>query len=715
MAKSSTKKTRNKPVKKRGWNYPRAGLGPIHRWIPSWRFVLGTFITIIALAMGALFGLYVNTKIPAPDDFALAQTSTVYYSDAQTQMGTLQEVNRNAVELDAISLDVQHAVISSEDRTFYENNGVDLKGIARAFANNVTGGSTQGGSTLTQQYVERYYLGGATTLPGKVREAILAVKIDKEQTKDEILTNYLNTIYFGRGAYGIEAAAKAYFGVSAAELDLSQSALLAGIIPAPSAWDPAVDSDRAQQRFDRVLKLMQDDGWIDAEAAQAAVMPQTLDPSQQSNNFQGTTGYILQAVYDELAGAGFDKARVDQGGYEIVTTIDQKMQADAEQAIANLPDSRPSNNYVGLYSMNPTNGEVYAMYGGADYQQRQRNAATQDRAQAGSTFKMFGFAAALEQGIPINATFDGRADVWLPATQTRVTNSGNVNYGIVDMVQMVENSVNTAFVYMNEQVGPANTRAMAEKFGLAPDTPGLDDGPLNILGSTSVTAKEMARAYSVYANKGKLPVAHIVREVRDREGNVVFQGDTTTEQVISEDTAALGTYAMTKVIESGSGTGADIGRPAAGKTGTSTGPVSAWFVGFTPQVVTAVDMYQIGEGGAEDVLTGFGGLDVIYGGDFPATIWRDYMELAVAGMDAQEFPSVDRLLAELRQDRTNRMPRESEREETPEPEEPAPVEEPTDGGDTVAPENPEQTPPDGEAPPAQAPPAEGGAPSELQG
>src|SRR5699024_7688903 len=216
------------------------------RWLPSWRVVLGTVVTGLAVVVGIFVAAYVTTDIPEPGDFAQAQGTHVYYADDATEMGSFAEYNREIVDFATLPDHVGHAVVASEDRRFYENVGVDPIAIGRALWNNLQGNATQGGSTLTQQYVERYYLGTTTSYTRKFREAILALKIDRELSKDETLADYLNTSYFGRNAYGIEPAAQAYFGKPAAELTLSESALLAGVIPAPSAWDPAVDPERAE-------------------------------------------------------------------------------------------------------------------------------------------------------------------------------------------------------------------------------------------------------------------------------------------------------------------------------------------------------------------------------------------------------------------------------------------------------------------------------------
>ncbi|HLS49864.1 MAG TPA: biosynthetic peptidoglycan transglycosylase, partial [Actinomycetaceae bacterium] len=294
MARNEQARKAAERPRQRRWDYPRAGKGPVHRWLPSWRVVLGTVVTVIALGLGLFVVAYLTTDIPEPDDFAQAETTTVYYADGETEMGSFATFDRSIVGLATLPEHVGHAVVASEDRRFYENVGVDPIGIARALWNNVRGNERQGGSTLTQQYVERYFVGETiTSYVGKAREAILAIKIDREQTKDEILGNYLNTIYFGRGAYGIEAAARNYFDKPAAELTLSESALLAGIIPAPSAWDPASNPERAEERWARTLRFMVEDGWITQEEADSQSFPETIDPVRD-DRYGGPGGYLLE-------------------------------------------------------------------------------------------------------------------------------------------------------------------------------------------------------------------------------------------------------------------------------------------------------------------------------------------------------------------------------------------------------------------------------------
>lgn len=689
--------------KRKFWNYPRRGKGPIRRWLPSWRFLLGSFLLFIAAGVGAFAYLYITTEVPEPDDFALAESTDVYYSDGETKIGTFAEVRRNSVPLDSLPDYVPHAVVASEDQRFYENAGVDIRGTLRAAINNLRGLPRQGGSTLTQQYVERYYMGTTTDIPGKLREAVLAIKIDQEQPKDEILENYLNTIYFGRGSYGIQEAAQAYFGVDAADLTLDQTALLVAVIPSPSNWDPAVNPDQALARWERVLRRMAEDNWITVEEAEAARFPDTIEPATQ-NQYAGTDGYILSEVRRELVDSGtYTEVELDTLGLDIVTTIDVDMQQYAVDAVENLPEDRPDNNYVGLVSVDPETGEIKAMYGGEDYLERSRNTATQDRAQAGSTFKPFGLLAAIEDDISLYQRYDSSSPYIVGDNEFE--NFQLTGLGYIDLLTATANSVNTVYIKINEEVGPAATKDVAVRAGLSENTPGLDESLSNVLGSASPTAKEMAGAYATFASQGVRTTPHIVREVRNRDGDVTYSGDTSGKRVFDADDIARLTYALEQVVSPG-GTASQIsalGRPVAGKTGTSSFLVSAWFAGYVPQLSTVVNMYQIGPDGEEESLTPFGGEWAIQGGNFPAQIWLDFMMEATNGMPVEDFPEPD--LRPATNAPTIAPPpvveTPTEEETTEEPTEEPTTEEPTEEPTTEEP----TTEPPSEEPTTEEPPA----------
>ena len=608
---------------------------------------LGLVFAVLGVAIvgaGAFLYLYMTLSVPKADEVALAQNTTVYYSDGTTEMGTFSEVNRTIIDASTLPDYVGEAVVASEDRTFYTNSGVDFKGILRALVNNVTGGSRQGASTLTQQYVENYYLGSTHTYAGKVKEAVLAVKINQEQSKDEILGNYLNTIYFGRGAYGIQAASQAYFGIDADKLDVSQAAMLAGIIPAPSAWDPAVDKDQAEQRWKRVITYMVEDGWISQSEADSATFPDTVDPdTATSSTLTGTTGYLLQQVRAELQSSGaFTDEQIDSGGLKVVTTIDKTKQdaaVAAAESMTQVDGWDSSTMHTALSSMDPSTGEIVAEYAGSDYQKRQQNAVTQDIAAAGSTFKTFALLAHAQAGGTLQDHYNGNSPEYYSGLTDPVTNDGGYSWGTVNLETATKYSINTAFVKLNEQVGPATTMKVAEEAGIPESTNGLEPTLLNVLGFAAPHNIDITTAYSTLASGGLKVEAHIVREVKDADGTTAYTTTVDPQRVFDAGDVSTIMPALEAVMSSG-GTGekaAELGRTVAGKTGTSEEQKSAQFVAFVPQLVTTVSMYQSDENGNAVALTDIGGLDQFHGGDWPADVWLQYMQVATQGMDNTDF------------------------------------------------------------------------------
>lgn len=643
------------------------------RWLRRTIFGIAAFG---ALGFGLLVAAYFTTSIPEPDDFAQAQTTTVYFADG-TEMGKFSEYNRESVVLADLPDHVAQALVASEDRRFYENPGVDLRGTMRALWNNIRGLPTQGGSTITQQYVERYYLGTTVTIPGKIKEAILALRINAETEKDVILENYLNTIYFGRGAYGIEVAAQNYFGKPAAELTLSESAMLMGIIPSPSRWDPAVDPAKAESRWNRVLDLMVEDGWITAAERDAQVFPTVIE-HVPTDTYGGPTGYVLTAVRDELVEkAGITEAELDTAGLKIYTTIDPVMQQAALDAVATLPEGAAPNLRVGLVSMEPGTGAVKALYGGSDYLTQPRNSVTQDRAQMGSTAKIFGLISALDNGAQLGDRFASYNKMEIPGYDFPVSNYDTKDRGRINLVEATADSVNTVYVQMNVKYGPENTVDAMHAAGLPEDMPGIEAVPSNVLGSASARAWDTVRAYGTIAAEGVRADPYLVAEVQTSTGQSRYKAQQITEKVFDSELMAQTTYAMTQVTEGGTGVRAALDdRPTAGKTGSSNNYRSAWFAGFVPQLVTVVNMYQPGPNGEEEVITPFGRFAQISGGSYPAMIWHEYMSVATDGMEVQEFRQPARLNLPSETPtptETTAPPTEAPTETTP-PEDGAPVE-----------------------------------------
>ena len=636
---------------RRFFDYPRHGFHGLHRWLPSWRFLVGSFLTACFLGLGAVVAAYALTPIPDPAKDTATQASTVYFANNADgtrgpAMGTFAKQRREIVDFAALPAYVGNAVVAGEDRSFWDNSGVSITGTGRALLNNLRGGSLQGGSTLTQQYAHRYYATRSTRADyvGKFKEAILAIKIARDQDKKVVLGNYLNTIYFGRDSYGIQVAARSFFGVDAKDLTLSQSALLAGIIPSPNNWDPAKSPDKAQAKWKIVLDAMLTDKAITQAEHDDAVqkgMPATVE-YKVADTYSGVNGYILQRVRTELTGSGaFTDETIDGGGLIIITTIEQPVQAEAERAVKGLLDgtlagAQPSPQLkVALVSIRPKTGAIVSMYGGPDLLTDAVNRVTLDAVQAGSTFKPFALIAALQEGIPLTTRFNGNTPQtfggW-PVSNFETTQVGNI-----DLVTATAQSVNTVYAQLNLKIGPDKTTAAAGQAGV---TTTVKTVPSNVLGPDAVHPLDMANAYATIAAQGIYSTPFVVSEVRYlTDDSVAYKGEKAHEQRFAPDVMADTTFAMQQVVQSGSGKQwvKPLGRPIAGKTGTSEKNQSAWFVGFTPEISTAVALSQAGgDSGHDQVpITPFGKsggkpIKIITGGTWPAALWASYMKPVLA-------------------------------------------------------------------------------------
>ena len=609
--------------------------------------ILTIFLGAFIAGMAVFLYLYNTLTVPAPDDLALAQKTTVYYSDGTTEMGTLGDINRQIIDTTTLPDYVSKTIVASEDRTFYTNSGVDLKGIFRALINNLRGGARQGGSSLTQQYVERYYVGETTSYTGKLKEAVLAIKINREKSKDEVIGAYMNTIYFGRGAYGIDAAAQAYFGHGADQLTLSESALLAAVIPAPSAWDPSVNPEKAKERWERDLNLMVEDGWITQAERDAAVFPETIDPDSLNRaSMTGTNGYLMAQVKEELLASGqFNEDKISQGGLRITSTIVKEHQDQAVAAAQGMNEVEgwdPTYQHVALSSMDPETGEILAEYAGADYEKRQQNAVTQDIAMAGSAFKPFALLANARLGGTVYDTYSGKSPQYFRGMGTPISNDGGYSFGNVTLVKATAYSMNTVYVGLNDDVEPENTLKAAIDAGIPEDTVGLNDELLNVLGPSSPHNIDLTTAYSTIANGGQRVTPHIVKKVEDSNNKLVYSGDVEPTRVFDVEEVSSIMPAL-EAVTKGEGTANRVDNSiarlvTAGKTGTSSDQLSAQFVGFVPGMVTAVSMYQSDDAGNSVPLDDIGGLGQFHGGDWPVDVWIDYMKPATANLPGDDFP-----------------------------------------------------------------------------
>lgn len=605
------------------------------------KWVLGITGALLALGIGAFAYLYATTEIPQPESIAVAENTTVYYADGTTPIGTFSEQNREIIDCSVLPDYVGQAVVASEDRSFYTNRGIDLVGIARAFWNNLTTGSRQGGSTITQQYAERYYLGETTSYLGKAREAILALKIAQAQDKDQVLCNYMNTIYLGRGTYGIQAAAKAYFGKEAKDLTVAEAAMLAGIIPSPSSWDPAVDPEQAQARFTRVLRIMQEDGYITAQEQQEAQFPQTIEYTQQ-NSYQGANGYLLQMVRDELTGSGtFSAEQLDTGGYAIVTTIDKSKQDLMYSVVSPAQNGMqgviPDGMEFGAISVNAKDGSIISVYAGEDYLSKQLNQATQSVYEIGSTMKPMALLGAIQEGVNLDTVFNGNSPRKFDGIADPVGNFGNMSYGNVNLYTATAQSLNTVYMDVQAKLGTQRIAEIAKEAGAESDA--LDGtNPFTVLGNNALTTKDVARMYATIANQGNRPNIHIVSSVKNTDGEDIYKAPTDTTQVFDANDTALVTKAMTGTVQNGTATEAlAVGHNLAMKTGTANDSYAASAVGFTPSVVSVFAMWYPDANGNPQEVPAFGGWSG--GSDYPVHLFTQYMTQALAGTDNETFPN----------------------------------------------------------------------------
>jgi membrane peptidoglycan carboxypeptidase len=617
------------------------------------------------MLIGVFIYLYKTTPIPNPNEDFRTQSSFVYYSDGKTAIGQYATQNRQIIPLTDMPKQLQNAVVAAEDRSFWTNHGIDPKGIIRAAFNDARGGATQGASTITQQYVKILYLTQERSFSRKIHEAILSLKLQKSLSKQKILEGYLNTIYFGRGAYGVQAAAQAYFGVDAQDLNLRQSAVIASVLNNPSAFDPAngkKEKHALRDRYRYVLQGMASMHTITEEEATTAEKHLPKFPVfKQSNRYAGQKGHMLTLVREELHQLGFTDDQIDGGGLRVTTTFTAKAM---EAARAGVMEVRPKISskflHVGVATVQPGTGALLGFYGGQDYLHSQINWA-EAGGMVGSTFKPASLAAAIADGYSLKSTWDGNSPYVFP-DGLEVHNEGDstgTHYGsAISSVTAMEQSVNTAFVDMSNSMknGPTKILAQANKMGIPPtqknqEYPGipdtsrdLDADALITLGKARVSAINMANTYATIANGGQRADVHVISKVVDSKGEVKYRYQPHTTQAIKPDIDRDVSYALQQVVLHGTGANAQaIDRPAAGKTGTATndnGDVSSsWFVGYTPQLATAV-MYVRGDGdnALNDWLPPYNGAAGYFGAGYPTATWAAVMRRDLVGVPEESFP-----------------------------------------------------------------------------
>ncbi|MDO0912090.1 transglycosylase domain-containing protein [Streptomyces sp. DT2A-34] len=698
----------------------------------TWKKILGTFLGVCLLGIGAFIALYMMIEIPQGNDDAKLQSNIYKYSDGSVLART-GDLNREIVPLSEVPKPVQRTFVAAENKTFYNDSGVDLKGTARGLLNTLNGKGAQGGSTITQQYVKNYYLTQEQTVSRKLRELVISLKLDREKSKDYILAGYINTSYYGRGAYGIQAAAQAYYRTDARRLTVEQGAYLAALLQAPNQYDWAIASDDgkrlAKARWNYVLDNMVEQGWLD-KAKRDAMTFRVPKPAKEDPGMGGQTGYLVKAADSALekrlveTGTAEDakqaEAMVDQGGWTVTLNIDKKKQAALVKATRTQltdkldPKKRKVDADVqaGAVSVNPKTGAVVAMYGGEDYLKHYLNNATRRDYQPASTFKPVILAAALEgkaetqEGRPITAdtVYDGTSKRQVVSNGEKVgfapENEDDEDYGDITVQTAMNKSVNSVFAQMGVDVGMPEVMKLAGELGM--DIEGQQAVPAQTLGTMGASPLEMAGVYATLDNHGKKVTPALVKSVEHDALKVTLPAPI-GDQVVSRETADTVTSVLTGVVDDGTARKAVAqnpkhdGQDVAGKTGTSDDNKSAWFTGYTPDLVTSVGLF-----GEDDKaphpqvkMYGAGGNDRVNGGGFPAEIWSAYM-FGVTKTDAEFDLDTDQGAAVQPTWTPTPTPEPTTEEptETPTTEEPTPTPTPTTEEPTETPttEEPTETP-----------------------
>ncbi|MFF3844731.1 transglycosylase domain-containing protein [Streptomyces sp. NPDC002328] len=630
------------------------------RLLPTWRMVLGAFV-ICTMVLAALFFLgYSMVKIPPANALATKQSNVYLYADG-TEIARDGEVNRENVTLAQISKEAQHAVLAAEDRDFYTESAVDPKAMLRAGWNTALGKGKQSGSTITQQYVKNYYLAQEQTVTRKVKEFFIAIKLDRETSKDEILEGYLNTSFFGRNAYGIQAAAQAYYGIDATELTAAQGAYLAALVNAPSQYDVTAHPENqkaAESRWNYVLDGMVDKGWLKESERTGMKFPTPREESGADTGMSGQRGYIVRAIKDQLIQSRVvDENALDAGGYRITTTLQKKKQdafVDAvdDQLMSKLDKKkRKVDNYVraGGAAVDPKTGKVLAMYGGVDYVKQYTNNATRRDFQVGSTFKPFVFTSAVQNDsstqdgrrINPNTVYDGsnkRPVQGWSGGPYNPANEDDVDYGDISVREATDKSVNSVYAQLAVDVGPDDVKQTAIDLGLPADTPELQPYPSVALGVATASVLDMAEAYATLANHGKHGTYTMIEKVT-KDGTDLELPKRKTTQAVTREAADTTTSVLRSVVQRGTATEAlNAGRPAAGKTGTAEEDTAAWFAGYTPDLATVVAvMGQDPVTAAHKSLYGAMGLKRVNGGGAPTEIWAQFTKEALKGTPETDF------------------------------------------------------------------------------
>ncbi|GAB4249344.1 MAG: PBP1A family penicillin-binding protein [Thermoleophilia bacterium] len=604
------------------------------------------FLSMLALgslSLGLRMAAAVVGDVPRLENqrpVELAETSRIYAADGSLLAYLHGVENRELVGGERIPQQMKDALVAIEDERFYEHEGVDLQGVLRALVVNIQAkGIEEGGSTITQQLVSMLYLDPTDqSLEGKINEWALAWQLEERMSKDEILDLYLNTVYFGSNAYGIQAASRTYFDKYPQDLDLPEAALLAGLPQAPSRYSPRVNPEAAKARRNEVLQRMWINGYITlAEYKDAIAAPIELAPESPYRELHEP--YVVDYVKKQLIDM-FGVDRVFEGGLVVMTSINPAYQRHAEEAIRTTLD-RPGDPSSALVAIDVRTGQIRAMVGSQDYDTSKFNLAAQGRRQAGSAFKTFALVAAVEMGMnpytttyvskPLSISLPGWTKPW------RVRTFSNSYSGAITLQQATLRSDNSVYAQLALDVTPERIVDAAHRMGITSD---IQPFPAIVLGGLThgVSPLEMASAYGTLGNMGSHVEPHVILSVRDSRGNLIYEADPKQTQAVSQGVAAVVNDILQANIQRGTGTRARIGRPAAGKTGTAQNFQDAWFCGYTPQISTAV---WVGHPEAQIEMRNVHGIRVT-GGSFPAMIWGKFMQTIMVDYPVESFPRPDR-------------------------------------------------------------------------
>ena len=619
-------------------------------------FVSLAILLVTIIFTGIIGGFLILRSVPSLNELTpsdIAETSKVYALDGTLITEFHAEENREIVSFDKMSDYIKYAILAVEDKRFYDHQGVDYRRIAGAFIANVRAGNKeQGASTITMQYIRNVYFTPEKTFRRKINEAVIAIQLERNYTKDKIFEMYLNTIYFGAGTYGIEKASQIYFGVSAKDLDLPQAALLAGIVKSPSIYNPFSSLEKATSRRNLVLKLMYEQKRINSEeylnAISATIELNKIKQVAADGSQSHIAPYFVDFVKQQLYEKKFTDYDVFKGGLRIYTTLDPDLQKKAETAVRTIFPQDPEPSYS-LISTDPKNGYIYALIGGKDYNTSKFNIATQGKRQPGSVFKVPVLMTSINMNFSPNNKYNpnGPITIDMPSgPDWKVENYGGKNYETTEMtvVDATINSVNVVYAQLMMKVGAENVEALCSEMGIED----IGNNPAIALGGLEegITPLDVSKIFSTLAANGYYREPVSILKITDSSGKILYEYDPdkneNNKQIMDAPAAYYTTKILERVILEGTGKGANIGRPAAGKTGTTSDFRDAWFGGYSPELATVVWMGHVESNRPMEPIEGRN----LTGGSYPADIWREYMSAALKDRPIVQFEAPEGELIE---------------------------------------------------------------------